>query len=120
MGRCPVACQNCRAGPRTAFQCGSGDSLVLVDQAEDPLSANRSAERDDARGVVVGWAVIAALVWSVVVEVPGVLVEDCGRMAFVVDEDSVGALGPDAANEPFGVAVGSWCPRWNLDRFDAF
>jgi hypothetical protein len=42
----------------------------------------------------------------VVVEVSGVLVEDCRGVAFVVDEDSVGALGPDAADEPFGVAVG--------------
>src|SRR4051795_12034413 len=51
-----------------AFQCGSGDSLVLVDHAaEDAVSANRSVERDEARGVVVGWAVIAALVRSVVV-----------------------------------------------------
>jgi hypothetical protein len=50
--------------------------------------------------------VIAALVRSVVVEVPGVLVEDVRGVAFVVDEDSVGALGPDAADEPFGVAVG--------------
>jgi hypothetical protein len=36
------------------------------------------------------------------------------------NEDSVGALGTDGADEPFGVAVGSWCPRWNLDRRDAF
>jgi hypothetical protein len=69
---------------------------------------------------VVGWAVIAALVRSVIVEVPGVLVEDVRGVAFVVDEDSVGALGPDAADEPFGIAVGSWCARWDLDRFDAF
>ena len=81
---------------------------------------DRSVERDDGRGVVVGWAVPAALVWSVVVEVPGVLIENCRGVAFVVDEDSVGALGPDAADEPFGLAVGSWCPRWDLHRFDAF
>jgi hypothetical protein len=36
----------------------------------------------------------------------------CRGVAFVVDEDAVGALGSDAADEPFGVAVGSWCPRW--------
>src|SRR4029450_3632999 len=34
-------------------------------------------------GVVVGWAVAAALVRSVVVEVPGVLVEDVRGVAFV-------------------------------------
>jgi hypothetical protein len=69
---------------------------------------------------VVGWAVIAALVRSVMVEVPGVLVEDGRGVAFVVDEDSAGALGSDAADEPFGVAVARWGARWDLDRFDAF
>jgi hypothetical protein len=79
---------------------------------------DRSVERDDDRRVVVGWAVPAALVRPVVVEVSGVLVEDVCGVAFVVDEDPVGAFGPDAADEPFGVAVGSWCLRWNLDRRD--
>ena len=37
------------------------------------MSANRSDERDDARGVVVGWGVIAALVWSVVMAHPRTL-----------------------------------------------
>ena len=100
---------------------GSGDSSVHVDHAaEDSVPADRSVERDGGCGVGVGWAVAAALVWSVIVEVSGVLVEHCRGVAFVVDEDSVGAFGPDAADEPFGVAVGSWCARWNLDRFDAF
>ena len=81
---------------------------------------DRSVERDDGRGVVVGWAVIAALVWPVIVEVPGVLIEDGRGVALVEDEDSVGAFEPDAADEPFGVAVGSWCPRWDLHRLDAF
>jgi hypothetical protein len=57
---------------------GSGDSSVLVDHtAEDSLPVDRSVEWDDGRRVVVGWAVPAALVWSVVVEVPGVLIENC-------------------------------------------
>ena len=64
-----------------------------------------SVEWDGGHEVVVGWALIASLVWPVIVEVPGVLVEDLRGAAFVVDEDSVGALGPDAADEPFGVAV---------------
>jgi hypothetical protein len=37
--------------------------------------------------------VIAALVWPMIVEVLGVLVEDCCGVAFVVEEDSVGAFG---------------------------
>ena len=92
------------------FHGGSGDSSVLVDHAaEDPLPADRSVEWDDGRRVVVGWAVSAALAWSVVVEVSGVLVEDGRGVALVVDEDSVGAFGSDAADEPFVVAVGAWC-----------
>ena len=62
---------------------------------------------------------IAALVRPVIVEVLGVLVEDCRSVALVVDEDSVGALGSDAADEPFGVAVSVRCARWDLDRVDA-
>ena len=64
------------------------------------MPVDRSVERDDDRRVVVGWAVPAALVRPVVVEVSGVLVEDVCGVAFVVDEDSVGAFGPDAADEP--------------------
>ncbi|MDT7753875.1 MAG: hypothetical protein QOD96_7537, partial [Pseudonocardiales bacterium] len=50
---------------------------VLVDHAaKDAVSANRRVERDNGRRVVVGRALIAALVWSVIVEVSDVLVED--------------------------------------------
>jgi hypothetical protein len=56
---------------------GSGDSSVFVDHAaEDSVPADRSVERDDGRRVVGGWAVPAALVRPMIVEVPGVLVED--------------------------------------------
>jgi hypothetical protein len=55
-----------------------------------------------------------------IVEVSDALVEDVRGVAFVVDEDLVGALGPDAADEPFDVRVGLWCLRWNFDRRDAF
>jgi hypothetical protein len=84
--------------------------LVLIDHAAEYSSpVDGGVEWDDGRRVVVGRAVPAALVWPVVVEVSGVLGEDVCGVAFVVDEDSVGALGPDGADEPFGVAVGSWC-----------
>jgi hypothetical protein len=59
------------------------------------VPVDRSVERDDGRRVVVGWAVPAALVRPVIIEVPDVLVEHCRGVAFVVDEDSVGALGPE-------------------------
>jgi hypothetical protein len=47
------------------------------------------------------------LVWSVVVVVPGELVKHCDGVAFVVDEHPVGAFRSDAANESFGITVGS-------------
>jgi len=80
----------------TWYWCSSGDSLVFVDHAaEDLPPVDRSVEWDDGRWIVVRRAVPAALVRPVVVEVSGVLVEDCRGVTFVVDEDSVGALGPD-------------------------
>jgi anti-sigma B factor antagonist len=42
---------------------------------------------------------VEALVWPVVVEMPGVLSEDGGGMPFVVDQHLVGALRADAAHE---------------------
>jgi hypothetical protein len=50
--------------------------LVLVDDAaEESCSPHRAVERDDAR-VVVGWVLVEALVWTVVVEVALVLAKD--------------------------------------------
>ena len=92
----PVPCENSRGARVTWHWCSSGDSLVFVDHtAEDLPPVDPSVEWNDGCGVVVGWAVPAALVRPVVVEVSGVLVEDCRGVAVVVDEDSVGALGPD-------------------------
>lgn len=56
-------------------------------------------ERDDDSGIVVGWAVLACLVRSVIVEVSGELVEHREGVPFVVDEHPVGALGSNAAHE---------------------
>jgi hypothetical protein len=39
-----------------------------------------------------GRALLAALVWTVIVEVSGELVQDRRGVAFVVDQDPVGAL----------------------------
>jgi hypothetical protein len=83
--------------------CGSGDVSALVDHsAEDSVSVDLTVERDDDGGVVVGRALLAALVWPVIVEVSGVLVHDRDGVAFVIDQDPVSALWPDAADEPFG------------------
>ena len=79
---------------------------------------DRGVERDDGVGVVIGWAVFAALVWAVVVVVPGELIKHRDGVAFVVDEHSVGAFGSDAAHESFGVAVGSGSAWWDLHDVD--
>jgi hypothetical protein len=48
---------------------GSGGSSVLVDDAaEQPCSPCRAAEWDHA-GVVIGWVLVEAVVWTVVLEV---------------------------------------------------
>jgi hypothetical protein len=55
--------------------CGSGDPSVLVDHSsEDSVSADLAVERDDDGGLMVGRALLAALVWTVIVEVSGELV----------------------------------------------
>jgi hypothetical protein len=88
------------SAPKLFAQCltwgssaGSGGSSVLVDHAaEDTVSSDWGVERDDDGRVVVGWALLAALVGPVIVEVLGVLVEDRRGVAFVVDQDLVGAF----------------------------
>jgi hypothetical protein len=46
------------------------------------------------------WALVEALVRTVVVEVLGELVKDGAGVSLVVDQQSVGALFADATNEP--------------------
>jgi hypothetical protein len=49
-----------------------------------------------AAGAVVGWAVIAALVWAVVVIVPGELIKHRAGVVFVVDQQPVRAFGSES------------------------
>jgi hypothetical protein len=50
------------------FVVGSGCSSVFVDHAaKDAVAVDRGVERDGVGGVVVGWAVLAALVRAVIV-----------------------------------------------------
>jgi len=46
-----------------------------------------------------------ALMRAVVIEVADVLVENSAGVSFVVDQHAVDALGADAADEPFRIAV---------------
>jgi hypothetical protein len=85
---------------------GSGCAQVLVDQsAEDLVASDRGAERDHGGGVVGWWVLIQALVRAVVIEMAHVAVKNSSGVSFVVDQQLVGALGADAADEPFRVAV---------------
>jgi hypothetical protein len=60
---------------------GSGCSLVLVDHpAEDPSSSYRGVDRDDDGRIAVRWMLGKTLVWTVVIEVCRVFVEDRAGM----------------------------------------
>jgi hypothetical protein len=80
----------------------SGCSSVLVDDAaEESRSPYRAAGRDEA-GVVVGWPLIEALVWTVVVEVALIFGEHGMGVTLVVDQHLVRALvkGATSTAEP--------------------
>ncbi len=59
----------------------------------------------DDGGVVVGGELVAALVGPVVIEVVGVVAEDLLGVTAVEEQDPVGALLADGADEAFGVWV---------------
>jgi hypothetical protein len=81
--------------------------LVLVDQfAEDSVASDQGITGDRASGVMRWWVLIQALVRTVVIEMAHVAVKHSSGVSFVVDQQSVGALGADAADEPFRVTVG--------------
>jgi hypothetical protein len=98
---------------------GLGCSPVLVNySAEDLLTPDRCVEADHGVGIVAGWVLIEALVWTVVVEVAYVLVEDGAGVLFVVDQHSVGAFFTDAADEPFCITVRPRCTGRDLDNVE--
>src|SRR5690349_2252911 len=61
---------------------------------------------------------VEALMWTVVVEVTLVGAEHGPGVAFVVDQQPVGALGPDAAHEPLREAVRTRRAGWGLHHLD--
>jgi hypothetical protein len=95
--------------------------VVLVDHASEDLAAvDRAGEWGDGRRVVVRRTLLSPLVRSMVVDVAGERVERGGGVAFAVEEDPVGALLADRADESLRVAVRSWCPRRGAHDLDAF
>ena len=96
-----------------------GGSSVLVDQStEDSVTSDRGVEGDDGGGVVGWWVLAEALVRAVVIEVAHVLVNNSVGVSVVVDQQPVGALGADTADEPFRIAVCPWRARRDLDHLD--
>ena len=75
--------------------------LLVDDAAEDAAAADRGADRDDDRWVVVGRALAQALMRAVLVDVVGVFAEDLPRVLFAVEQQPVGALLPDGAGRTF-------------------
>jgi hypothetical protein len=66
---------------------GSGCSPVLVDHfAEDSMATDRGVEQGHRGGVVPWWALVEALVRTVVIEMAHVLVEDGAGVLLVVDQ----------------------------------
>jgi hypothetical protein len=68
--------------------------------------------------LVVGCALVSGLVRSMSVVMPRVLGQDPGCVALVVDQDAVGALGTDGADEPLGITVRMWSAWRCLDDRD--
>jgi hypothetical protein len=81
-----------------------GSLVVLADHAAEDLPLpDWEVQRDGGLGFLVGRSLLAGLVRPVPVVVAGVLAEDRLQVAFVVDEDPVGALGSCCAYPPLGV-----------------
>jgi hypothetical protein len=79
---------------------------------------HRRIDRDNHIGVVIGWTLVEALMWSVIVEMALVPAEHHTSVALVVDQHPIRALGPDAADEPLGITVRPRRSRWGLDDLD--
>jgi hypothetical protein len=84
------------------------------------VASDRGIEGDHGGWIVGRWVLAQALVWAVVVEVAYVLVENSVGVSFVVNQEPVSALGTDAADESFCVAVRPGCARRDLDHGDGF
>jgi hypothetical protein len=66
-----------------------------------------------------GRVLIETLVQPVVIEMELVLVENGVGVSLVVDQQPVGALLADAADEPLSIAIRAWGPGRDLDHVDA-
>jgi len=98
-----------------------GSSPVLVDQsAKNSMPSDRGIKIDDGRGTVAGRALVEALVRPMVVEMALVVVKDGASVSFVVDQEPVGALRTDTADDSLGIAIRLRNPGRDLDHVEAF
>jgi len=113
--------QNGVTGSDLGFVGRSADSSVLVDEAGHGVVAfdSERGQGDDC-GVVVGGELVAALVGPVVVEMVGVGAEDLVGVATVKEQDPVGALLADRADEAFRVRVAVGAARGDFGHGDGF
>jgi hypothetical protein len=79
------------------------------------MTPDGGVEQGHRGGVVPWWVLIDALVWAVVIEVLGVLVEDGKGMSLVVDQPS-----RTLRTKPFRVAARLGRSGMDLDHIDAF
>ena len=56
--------------------------------------------------------------WTVIVEMVLEGAQHGTGMALIIDQHPIGALSPDAANEPLRITVRAGRPRWSLDDLD--
>jgi alpha-glucuronidase len=93
---------------------------VLIDDAPTTrFRRTRASTATTAPGSWSGGVLIQALMWTVSDEVALVLTQDAAGVPLVVDQDPVGAFGPDAADEAFRITVRPGTPWRSLDHLNA-
>jgi hypothetical protein len=94
--------------------------VIFVDHtAEYPVASDQAVEGHGCWPVLVaGGALAESLMRPVRVVVPRVLGQDPGGVAFVVDQNAIGALAADGAHEPLGITVRPGSSWWCLDDRD--
>ena len=83
------------------------------------MATDRGVEGNHGGGIVDWRVLVQALMRAMVIEVTHVLVEDGAGVSFLVEQQSVGALLANTADESLGIAVRPRSPGRDLDDVDA-
>jgi hypothetical protein len=84
------------------------------------MTSDRGVEAGHDGRIMVRRVLVEALMRPVVIDMAHILVNDGAGVSLVVDQQPVGALLANAANEPLGIAIRSRRPRRDLDHIEAF